>query len=133
MSTAACSRVRSLQALSWHTGPAPRRGRAPSPKHCRRRHCADSFASTGWLDPDWIWEPAFDELSKCGLPLGNATGAPAPLVFTRAYEHCSFAINCTVTAACTTTANIGGAALRGPMRAAHGGASKAAHALKRAI
>ena len=91
-----------------------------------------SFVSTGWLDHDWIWEPAFDELSMCGLPLGNATGAPAPLVFTRAYERCSFAINCTVTTACTTTANMGGAELRGPMRAAHGGASEAARALKRA-
>ena len=39
----------------------------------------------------------YDKLAKCGKPLGLAQGAPAPLVYTREYEHCHVAINCTNT------------------------------------
>ena len=60
-----------------------------------------SFSSTGWLDADWHWSPLYDELGACGKPLGNATGAPAPTVYTRDFEHCSFVLNCTVPGACT--------------------------------
>lgn len=53
------------------------------------------FASTGWLDTDWRWSALFDAAAKCGKPLGLAVGAPAPLAYTRKYERCSVAIDCT--------------------------------------
>ena len=64
-----------------------------------------SFSSTGWLDPDWVWQPAYDRLSACGKPTGDATGAPAPTVYTRAYERCAFKLDCSNPApkSCVTT------------------------------
>lgn len=53
------------------------------------------FASTGWLDKDWAYHPIFDTAAKCGKPLGLPTGAPPPLAYRRAYEHCAVSINCT--------------------------------------
>ena len=55
------------------------------------------FGSTGWLDDDWAWSPLYDQLARCGKPLGDAKGAPAPVVYTREYEHCHVSINCTDT------------------------------------
>ena len=64
-----------------------------------------SFTSTGWLDQDWqFYDALYDALSACGRPLGNATVAPgAPAVYTRAYEKCTFTLNCTVQDACSTS------------------------------
>ena len=61
------------------------------------------FASTGWLDGDWKWSEAFDRLGACGRPLGAAVGVPAPVVYTRAYEGCRVALNCTNASQCVAT------------------------------
>ena len=38
-----------------------------------------SFASTGWLDPDWKWYgELYSRLSACGKPLGTLTLRPFP-------------------------------------------------------
>ena len=55
------------------------------------------FASTGWLDSDWVWSDAYDRLSRCGRPRGLAVGMPAPTVFTRQFDHCAVMVNCTNT------------------------------------
>ena len=44
---------------------------------------------------DWRWSKLFDAAEKCGEPLGLAVGAPAPLAYTRAYQGCHVAVNCT--------------------------------------
>lgn len=54
-----------------------------------------SFSSTGWLDQDWQWSPLYAKLASCGRPLGNATGQPAPVIYTRQYEHCNVTLDCT--------------------------------------
>lgn len=54
-----------------------------------------SFSSTGWLDNDWEWQPIYDKLSECGNPVDvKPVGAPAPLVYTRKYQHCAFKLDC---------------------------------------
>ena len=53
-----------------------------------------SFSSTGWLDRDWAWSPVFDRLGGCGKPVEGPQGVPAPLVYSRRYERCSFTLNC---------------------------------------
>lgn len=55
------------------------------------------FASTGWLDDDWAWHaPAYDNIAKCGKPTDPApVGSPAPLAYTREYEHCTAHLDCT--------------------------------------
>ena len=60
------------------------------------------FGSTGWLDDDWRWSPLYDTLSKCGKPLDKVAKG-GPTVFTRAFEHCSVKVDCTVSTACTAS------------------------------
>ena len=61
------------------------------------------FGSTGWKDEDWAWSPVYDQMGKCGKPLGLAKGAPAPTVYVRDYEHCKVKLDCTDAAACKAT------------------------------
>ena len=61
------------------------------------------FASTGWLDADWRWSPLYEKLAACGRPLGLAVGAPAPVAYTRAYEHCNVSLDCSVPTSCAAS------------------------------
>ena len=48
-------------------------------------------------DNNWAWNSLYEQVSRCGKPLGDAVGDPAPTVYVRQYESCHVKLDCTNT------------------------------------
>lgn len=58
------------------------------------------FGSTGWWDNSYVWDPLWDNVTRCGLPRQPAPSPDDGPLYTRMYDNCNVTLDCRNTSFC---------------------------------